>query len=198
MTAVLDTLADITSRIRTDHVSLVEELIDLDRMIEAADTTPRIDAPWAHLVREMTTHMAYEDTQMLPALEKLSRGEDPDEPDLALMLQRMGTELDEVRTLADAVRVAVPELPELEQRILDLCDALEVHAVFEESDLFPAAMTALGGGQEIDEGDRHSVPSPCHPNPGGPFEGSGGWPRPVSSNRGLIRRGVRRLLRGLG
>ena len=197
MTAELDTLADITARVRADHISLMAALRRLDEVVKASDATPRLDAPWTHLAREMTAHMGYEDKVLLPALERLARGEDADEPDLLRLLQRMGNELDEVRTLSDAVRVAATELPQEEQDLLDLCDALEVHAVFEESDLFPAAMAAMGATQDADEGDQHTVNAPCHPNPAGPFEGEG-WPRPVSHHRSRIRAGIRKLLSGLG
>ena len=40
MTAELDTLADLTARVRADHLSLMAALRRLDQVVKASDATP--------------------------------------------------------------------------------------------------------------------------------------------------------------
>ena len=129
------------------HAHLRERIAALDAAIKEGAPGPRLAAPWAHFTREIAHHMEVEEERLFPALIALSKGASHVEEDFAAPLHEMQFEVDEIRTLADAVRVAAPELPLIEVDLVNLMDELEAHAEREEKMLFPAAQALLA---EID------------------------------------------------
>jgi hemerythrin-like domain-containing protein len=124
------------------HVHLRTELQALDTELAARTLTPRFTAPWAHFIRSLESHLAVEEEAVFPALAAMAAGQTP-ETGYEEPLHGMRYELDEMRTIADALRVAAGEAGPLEGRILTLLDELEEHATKEEERLFPMAMELL-------------------------------------------------------
>lgn len=124
------------------HVHLRTELQALDAELAARTLTPRFTAPWAHFIRSLESHLAVEEEAVFPALAAMAAGQTP-ETGYEEPLHGMRYELDEMRTIADALRVAAGEAGPLEGRILTLLDELEEHATKEEERLFPMAMELL-------------------------------------------------------
>lgn len=104
----------------------------------------RLTAPWDHFERGVRGHFAEEEEVLFPALRAAAAGEAPVGDAWRGLLREMERELDEVRTIADALRNAARDAGPLERDLLDLLDDLEEHARIEEEVLLPAARRVLG------------------------------------------------------
>ena len=136
-------LAVALARAIAAHANLSGRILDLDARIEEAHLSPRVTAPWAHFARGMHRHMGEEELHLFPALQALADGGSPPASNWEAHLHEMQFELDEVRTIADALRNAAQDTGELERVIVDLLDTVEAHAAAEEGVLFPRAMRLL-------------------------------------------------------
>lgn len=175
-------LAVVCDRALAYHDAARAQLDELGAAVRAGDHDARLQAPWAHFEREVRAHFDEEETVLFPALRALAAGEDPGEGPWRAQLDELSRELDEVRTIADALRSAARDAGALEQPLLDLLDGLESHAEAEGTVLLPAARLALEGG---------AAPAPA-PAPGPA-------PGPAPRARGRLRRlghRLRELVRG--
>ncbi len=159
------------------HLQLLETLEVLDRKVCDSTHTARLVAPWNHFVTGIRAHFAEEEGQLFPALRAAAAGQVPEAGAWSQQLAEMERELDQVRTIADALREAARDAGDLEQPILDLLDQLEHHATVESDRLLPAARAVLAG-----EAPAHSSPPPA----------------PEPSPIGVLRRTLRRIRRTLG
>jgi len=152
-----------------------------DDTFRQLDLSPGFMAPWGHFHRELTVHLDEEEGELFPALIAAAEG-DPTPADgrFRAHLKDMQTELDEIRTIADALRVAAPEVGEHEVPLLSLLDDLEEHARRESEDLWPAATALLAGRREL------MPPTPT------------ASPRPPEPQRGVLSRAAHRLRELLG
>lgn len=163
------------------HVECRASLNLLDDLLHHERHPPGLLAPWEHFARGMRTHFEEEEQVLFPALRALARGQAPRGEDFLVLLEEMEQELDEIRTISDALRNAARDGGELEQRILELLDDLEEHARREEEELLPAAKQLVRRWQQPDV---QQAPPPPVQTP---------TPRPEGS---MLRRTARKL-RGL-
>lgn len=121
------------------HDELRATVTRLERAFSEGAITPRLGAPWRHFVEGMEDHMRVEEEILFPAIRALAEGRDPGAGDFEGPLHEMQFEVDELATLCDALRAAAPEAGAHEAALLDMLDALDVHADREQNALFPAA-----------------------------------------------------------
>ena len=187
------------------HGHLRAEIDRLDAAFSSRDLTPRLSAPWRHFADGLRDHMAVEEQVLFPAIRALAALQDPGEADWRTPLAEMQYELDELRTIFDALRSAAPEAGDLETDLLTLLDALEEHARREEEQLQPAAaelverwerMRDAGAGVPT-QAEAHEPPPPrrpAHAHPQAPFTGDLGG----DAGDGVLFRVLRRLFRAGG
>lgn len=125
------------------HARCLERVDALEQAIRDMDTTPRLTAPWGHFVRGLREHFAQEEAVVFPAIRALARGQAPPDEGFAGPLHDLSFELDELRSISDALAAAAPEAGPHEEALLTLLDELEEHARREEQELFPMAMELL-------------------------------------------------------
>ena len=111
--------------------------------VRAHGDDPRLLAPWNHFEREVITHFDEEERVLFPALRALALGDPPEDGPWRTHLHELSRELDEVRTIADALRDAARDAGDLELDLLDLLDDLETHADAEANIILPAARAVL-------------------------------------------------------
>lgn len=121
------------------HEHLRASIAKFSSAFDAREVSPRLAAPWAHFVEGMTDHMKVEEQVVFPAIRALALGQDPGSRDFEAPLHEMQFELDEIATIADALRSAAQEAMDLEDDLLELLDELDVHAQKEQDVLFPVA-----------------------------------------------------------
>lgn len=184
------------------HKHLQAVLDRLDAAFAARDLTPRLGAPWRHFAEGMRDHMRVEEQVLFPAVRALAALQDPGDADWRTPLAEMQFELDELRTIFDALRSAAPEAGDLEGQLLTLLDELEEHARREEEQLQPAAqelverwqrMHNAAIGQPTTEETDEPAPPPRapHAHPQAPFTGGLGG----DAGDGVLFRVLRRLFR---
>lgn len=193
------------ARAEAYHHHLRQALDRLDAAFAARELTPRLSAPWRHFAEGMRDHMAVEEQILFPAVRALAALSEPGEGDWRTPLAEMQFELDELRTIFDALRSAAPEAGDLEGDLLTLLDDLEEHARREEEQLQPAAAAlverwerehAAGAGQRVraDSPEPAPPPRPVHAHPQAPFTGDLGG----DAGDGVLFRVLRRLFRAGG
>ncbi len=155
-----DRVRDGVAQASAAHRALRGRLIALDRALHAAGLSPRIMAPWSHLVRGMHDHMRCEETVVFPALVALTEGRPPEEPGWEEALHDMRFEADEVATITDATRSAAPDAGPHEDALLALLDELEAHSLAEQEQLYPAVMALLEQAGEV---PGRTTPPPLQP-----------------------------------
>lgn len=138
------------------HRRCLERIGELDQDFRRQNASPRLTAPWAHFTRGLREHFAIEESRVFPAIRAMAHGKVPEREDFAGPLHDLRFELDELRTIADALANAAPEAGAREADLLALLDELEEHARREEKELFPLAMELLSGAAEAPE----PAPSP--------------------------------------
>jgi hypothetical protein len=159
------------------HEDARQTLDFLDPLVRQNTQGVRLIAPWDHFVRGIRGHFAEEEEVLFPALRAVDGGEPPPDGPWQDMLAELERELDEVRTIADALRNAARDAGELERPLLDLLDALEAHAEEEALRLHPAALAALSP-------EAAAPPTPSAPAPA---------PASRPDRVGILRRTARRL-----
>lgn len=107
------------------------------------ELTPRFSAPWKHFSEGMRDHLRVEEEILFPAIAALAELREPVSTEFEAPLAEMQFELDELRTIADALRNASGEARHREGELLQILDELEAHAEKEESIIFPAANALL-------------------------------------------------------
>ena len=167
------------------HARVKPSLVDMDRRVRDGSHGPGLVAPWSHFTRSLDAHFAEEETVLFPALRALAGGGVPESERWRTMLAAMERELDECRTIADALRNAARDAASLESDLLNLLDSLEEHARFEEEELVPAARALLGGPAPIGP----TAPDVSSPSPSPSLS-------PTRPEGGRLRQTARRL-RGL-
>jgi len=127
------------------HADLLAEVDRLEPQVRDPTHSARLLAPWDHFTRGLRLHFGEEERELFPALRQLDTdGAAPPEPGRwQELLAEMERELDEVRTIADALREAARDAGDLETPLLDLLDKLEAHAEGESTLLLPAARRKL-------------------------------------------------------
>lgn len=181
-------LAVVCDRALAFHDEARAQLDALGPAVRSTAQNARLQAPWAHFERELREHFAEEESVLFPALRALAAGEDPGEGPWRAQLDELSRELDEVRTIADALRSAARDAGPLELSLLELLDGLEAHAQAEAEVLLPAARTALQ--EEAAPVQEETAPVQEETAPA---------PVPASPERGRLRRlghRLRELLRG--
>ena len=173
------TLAERCAHAAAWHEDARQTLAFLDPLVRQSTQGVRLIAPWDHFVRGIRGHFAEEEQVLFPALIAVGRGEPPPGGPWRGLLAELERELDEVRTIADALRNAARDAGDLERPLLDLLDALEAHAEEESAVLHPAALAALAAPAA-----RAAAPAPPTPTTDTP------------ARDGILRRTARRL-RGL-
>lgn len=124
------------------HVRLKTFLEAMRTDLAGWEQTPRFAAPWKHFSEGMVDHLRVEEEILFPAIRALAELREPVSNEFEAPLAEMQFELDELRTIADALRNASAEARHREGELLTMLDELEEHASKEESIIFPAA-TAL-------------------------------------------------------
>ena len=160
-------------------------IADFGVVFAGMELTPRFTAPWDHFTRGLLEHLREEETELFPALIAIADGKEPESDSWKVHLNEMQMELDEIRTISDALRSAATELGEHEQPLLELLDELEEHARREEEELWPAAMSLIGEGPA-----NAPKPPPGHPplDRPDPSPRRGPLRRTASRLKGLFRR----------
>ena len=138
----LNTLCD---RATAFHDEARGRIATLGERVRAHGPDARLLAPWNHFEREVTTHFDEEERVLFPALRSLAGGEVVEDGPWRTHLHELSRELDEVRTIADALREAARDAGDLEADLLDLLDDLETHANAEANIVLPAAREVLLG-----------------------------------------------------
>jgi hypothetical protein len=166
------------------HVQTRPIIDSLDQRVRDGSHGPGLVAPWTHFIKALRSHFAEEEGVLFPALRVLERGGTPEGERWKEVLAEMERELDEFRTIADAVRNAARDAGPLEMELLELLDSLEEHARIEEEELVPAARALLG------------VPDPAAKARAQASHATPPRPAPAKRDGGRLRRTARRL-RGL-
>lgn len=190
------------ARAEAYHGHLRSALDQLDAAFAARELTPRLSAPWRHFSEGMRDHMRVEEEVLFPAIRALAALRDPADDAWRTPLAEMQFELDELRTIFDALRSASPEAGDQESALLTLLDDLEEHARREEEQLQPAAAAlverwerlraAATGQSTLEERAEPPPPSrPMHAHPQAPFTSSLGG----DAGDGVLFRVLRRLFR---
>ena len=145
MTADLDQLC---TRATAFHNDARTRIAALDARIQASHRDPRLLASWRHFEHDLRHHFDEEEAELFPALRRLAHGDPPPDGPWRTRLDELSRELDEVRTIADALREAARDAGDLETDLLDLLDDLEAHAEAEATVVFPAARARLAPAPE--------------------------------------------------
>ena len=153
-------LDDLLAEAEGAHRRMLATLVVLDRQVGDSTHSARLVAPWNHFVTGIRAHFAEEEASLFPALRAAACGSAPPDGPWTQQLAEMERELDQVRTIADALREAARDAGDLEQPLLDLLDTLEVHATIESEALLPAAWAALAR-QAPGEGPPRSAAEPA-------------------------------------
>lgn len=179
-----DSLTELCARAEAWHTEARQTLDRLDPDVRDNAQGVRLIAPWDHFVRGLRGHFAEEEEVLFPALRAVDRGETPPDGPWREMLGELERELDEVRTIADALRNAARDADALEIPLLDLLDTLEAHAEEEATALHPAALAALAPRPAPAP---KVASAPPHSGPSRP-ERVGILRRTARKLRGLVRR----------
>lgn len=131
------------------HALLHRELPRIDEAIK--DASPRLRAPYAHLMRTLDEHLRREELMLFPALLAWSSGQKIDIDVKAVVAQHQADH-DNIRTLEDALRQAARDAGPLEDQILAMLDDLVEHLRVEEEELHPAILELVPSPAVEDEG----------------------------------------------
>jgi predicted metal-dependent hydrolase len=138
-------LSSLCARACAFHDTARLRISDLGVRVRAPGHDARLLAPWDHFEREVNAHFDDEERILFPALEAVDAGAPPPEGEWTALLHDLSRELDEVRTISDALREAARDAGDLEADLLDLLDDLEAHANAEANIILPAARHRLAG-----------------------------------------------------